>query len=74
MAVLQIHPGSGWPSLSEMGHDTEGSVITPFVRETRFPLLGMTRGSDGCRSARFWDESGPGDEPRHRLKTHRREP
>ena len=66
MAVLHIHRGSGWQSLSELGHDTEGSVITPLVRDTRFPLPGMTMAGDGCWSARFWDESGADGEPRHR--------
>ena len=65
VAVLHSHPGSGWQALSRMDHDTERNVIAPFVRETRFPLLGMTMGSDGCWSARFWDESASGVKPRH---------
>ena len=63
VAVLHSHPGSGWQALSGMDHDTERNVIAPFVRETRLPLLGMTMDSDGCWSARFWDESGPEVKP-----------
>ena len=40
-----------------------GVVVAPFVRETGLPLLGMTMGSDGCWSARFWDESARGRDP-----------
>ena len=65
VAALHSHPGPGWQALSGMDYDTERNVLAPFVRETRLPLLGMTMGSDGCWSARFWDESAPGVEPRH---------
>ena len=65
VAVLHSHPGSGWQALSGMDHDTERTVIAPFVRETRLPLLGMTMGSDGCWSARFWPESRVGAQPVH---------
>ena len=65
VAVLHSHPGPGWQELSGMDRDTEGGVIAPFVRETRLPLLGMTMGSDGCWSARLWDESGSGARPQY---------
>lgn len=63
VAVLHSHPGSGWQGLSGLDHETERNVIAPFVRETRLPLLGLTMGSDGYWSARFWDESGSGVKP-----------
>ena len=63
VAVLHSHPGSGWQELSGMDRHTEGVVVSPFVRETGLPLLGMTMGSDGCWSARFWDDSGSGARP-----------
>ena len=65
VAVFHSHPGPGWQELSGMDRHTEGVVVAPFVRETRLPLLGMTMGSDGCWSARFWDESGSGATPRY---------
>ena len=63
VAVLHSHSGSGWQALSGIDYDTERNVIAPFVRETQLPLLGMTIGTDGCWSARFWDESGPRAKP-----------
>lgn len=66
VAVLHSHPGPGWQSLSGMDDDTERNIIAPFVRETGLPLLGLTMGSDGVWSARFWEESSRGRiEPAH---------
>ena len=59
VAVLHSHPGPGWQALSSMDDDTERNIIAPFIRETGLPLLGLTIGSDGVWSARFWQESGP---------------
>ena len=42
--------------MSPDDHDTEGSVILPYIRETGLPLLGLTLGMDGTWSARFWHE------------------
>ncbi len=60
VAALHSHPGSGWQALSTIDHDTERNIIAPFVRETGLPLLGLTMGSDGVWSARFWHERGSG--------------
>ncbi len=60
VAVLHSHPGLGWQDLSEMDADTECNIIAPFIRETGLPLLGLTMGSDGVWSARFWQESARG--------------
>ena len=60
VAVLHSHPGPGWQALSDMDDDTERNIVAPFIRETGLPLLGLTMGSDGVWSARFWRESGPG--------------
>ena len=57
VAVLHSHPGPGWQALSGMDDDTERNIIAPFIRETGLPLLGLTMGSDGVWSARFWQES-----------------
>jgi len=58
VAVLHSHPGPGWQALSSVDDNTERRIIAPFIRETRMPLLGMTMGTDGIWSARFWQESG----------------
>ena len=60
VAVLHSHPGPGWQALSIMDDDTERNIIAPFIRETGLPLLGLTIGSDGVWSARFWQESRRG--------------
>ena len=60
VAVLHSHPGPGWQDLSSIDADTERNIITPFIRETGLPLLGLTIGLDGTWSARFWQESGRG--------------
>lgn len=60
VAVLHSHPGPGWQALSTVDHDTERDIVAPFVRETELPLLGLTMGSDGIWSARFWEEPGDG--------------
>ena len=60
VAVLHSHPEPGWQALSTMDDDSERKIIAPFIRETGLPLLGMTIGSDGVWSARFWQESGRG--------------
>ena len=60
VAVLHSHPGCGWQAMSPMDDDTERTIIAPFIRETGLPLLGLTMGSDGVWSARFWQESGRG--------------
>ena len=66
VAVLHSHPGPGWQALSGMDEDTESTIIAPFVRETRLPLLGLTMGSDAVWSARFWKRSTDGRfEPAH---------
>lgn len=54
VAVLHSHPGPGWQSLSSIDEDTESNIVAPFVRETGHPLLGLTMGSDGVWSGRFW--------------------
>lgn len=56
VAVLHSHPGPGWQALSIMDDDTERNILAPFIRETGLPLLGLTIGSDGVWSARFWQE------------------
>ena len=60
VAVLHSHPGPGWQALSGMDDDTERNNVSPFVRETGVPLLGLTMGSDGVWSARFWHETSLG--------------
>ena len=56
VAVLHSHPVCGWQALSRDDYDTERNLILPFIRETRFPLLGLTLAENEIWSARFWHE------------------
>ncbi len=60
IAVLHSHPAPGWQGLTGMDDDTERNTIAPFIRETGLPLLGLTIGSNGVWSARFWRQSAHG--------------
>ena len=60
VAVLHSHPGPGWQAMSRTDDDTERNILAPYVRETGFPLLGLTMGNDGTWSARFWKERQTG--------------
>ena len=40
--------------------DPDVTFVSPFVRETGLPLLGLTMGSDGVWSTRFWQQTGLG--------------
>lgn len=60
VAVLHSHPGPGWQALSTIDDNTERNIVAPFIRETGLPLLGLTIGSDGVWSARFWRDLGRG--------------
>ncbi len=60
IAVLHSHPSSGWQNLSNTDDNTERNIITPYIRETGLPLLGLTLSIDSTWSARFWSESTPG--------------
>ncbi len=57
IAVIHSHLSHGWQDLSNIDDNAERNIIAPFVRETGLPLLGLTIGSDGVWSARFWHES-----------------
>ena len=60
VAALHSHPGPGWQALSTIDDNTERNIVAPFIRETGLPLLGLTIGSDGIWSARFWQDLGRG--------------
>ena len=59
LAFMHSHPKSGWQGLSYPDEIAECIVLAPPSRATGRPLVGMTVGSDGYWSARFWEsESG----------------
>ena len=60
VAFLHGHLGPGWQAMSADDVTAEHDRLAGQVAgRTMLPLLGMTRGTDGAWSARFWARSGP---------------
>ena len=55
LAFMHSHPTSGWQGLSYLDEMAERIALAPPARATGRPLVGMTVGSDGYWSARFWE-------------------
>ena len=55
LAFMHSHPKSGWQDLSHLDEIAERIALAPPARATGRPLVGMTVGSDGFWSARFWE-------------------
>ena len=54
LAFMHSHPYPGWQPMSTTDATAEQRVLAPPARATGQPLLGLTVGSDGYWSARFW--------------------
>lgn len=54
LAFMHSHPSSGWQDMSAPDVEAERDRIADLARATSMPLVGMTVGSDGHWSARFW--------------------
>ncbi|PYS43826.1 MAG: hypothetical protein DMG13_34850 [Acidobacteria bacterium] len=59
LALLHSHVGPGWQGLSHDDHRAEGSNAPAVQAATALPFVGLTVGTDGSWSARFWDRVGP---------------
>ena len=60
VAFMHGHLGPGWQDMSDDDIIAEHDRIAGQVAgRTGLPLVGMTRGTDGAWSARFWARSGP---------------
>ena len=55
LAFMHSHPTSGWQGMSYPDEMAERIALAPPARVTGRPLVGMTVGSDGYWSARFWE-------------------
>ena len=55
---MHSHPSDGWQGMSKPDVVAEQDVIAYPVLATRLPLLGLTIGTDGYWSARFWIKEG----------------
>ena len=58
LAFMHSHPGKGWQSMSSADVVAERDVLAYPAGATGFPLVGLTIGSDGYWSARFWEREG----------------
>lgn len=70
IALLHSHPAFGWQDMSEDDEFAEGIRLGGSVASsTGHPILGLTRGTDGAWSARFWLRAGPRQYNRHDCET-----
>ncbi len=60
VAFMHSHPGPGWQSMSDADVEAERDVLAYPAGATGFPLVGLTIGSDGYWSSRFWQRDGKG--------------
>ena len=58
IVLLHSHPSAGWQGLSAIDQRTEQEIVAPPSRATGLPFVGLTSGSDGTWSARFWLPNG----------------
>ena len=58
LAFMHSHPSPGWQGMSTPDIAAERDIIALPVRSTGLPLVGLTSGSDGYWSARWWHRDG----------------
>lgn len=54
IAFLHSHPWPGWQAMSNDDINTESKISPSVFASTGLPLLGLTVGTDGAWSSRFW--------------------
>jgi molybdopterin/thiamine biosynthesis adenylyltransferase len=59
LAFLHSHLGPGWQGMSETDIAAELRLAPAVRAATGLPLVGMTAGTDGAWSARFWPKVAP---------------
>ena len=60
VAFMHSHPGSGWQGMSNADVEAERDILAYPAGATGLPLVGLTIGSDGYWSSRFWERDGEG--------------
>ena len=58
IAFMHSHPYPGWQGMSVPDIEAERDVLAYPAGATGLPLVGMTIGTDGYWSARFWEKDG----------------
>ncbi len=59
LALLHSHPGPGWQDMSDTDVRAERGYAAAAKGATGLPLVGLTIGSDGSWSARWWEKTAP---------------
>lgn len=59
LAFLHSHPGPGWQDMSDDDRGAEQGHAAATRGGTGLPLVGLTLGTDGAWSARFWEKTAP---------------
>ena len=60
LAFMHSHPGSGWQGMSNADVEAERDILAYPAGATGLPLVGLTIGTDGYWSSRFWERDGEG--------------
>ena len=55
LAFMHSHPSPGWQGMSDADVEAERDVLAYPAGATGLPLVGLTIGTDGYWSARFWE-------------------
>ncbi|MYB88684.1 MAG: ThiF family adenylyltransferase [Proteobacteria bacterium] len=58
IAFIHSHFTPGWQGMSQQDVCTEESTVPSILGGTGLPLVGLTMGTDGALSARFWNRVG----------------
>ena len=61
LALLHSHLGPGWQGMSDPDVRAELGIAPAVKASTGLPVVGLTLGTDGAWSARFWAKVGPGE-------------
>jgi hypothetical protein len=69
LALLHSHPHPGWQDMSRDDVAAEHGLAAATSAATGMPLLGLTIGSDGAWSARFWGRVRPREYDSHWCAT-----
>ena len=58
LAFMHSHPSPGWQGMSNPDIEAERDALAYPAGATGLPLVGLTIGTDGYWSARFWERDG----------------
>lgn len=59
LALMHSHPGPGWQGMSLDDINAEKNHAAATKGATGLPIVGLTIGTDGAWSARFWEKTKP---------------